>query len=224
MNVTNSTYGRDEDPREDVETADTIEEPVPEELDNSDGDDDEEYEDDDDEYDDDDEDDEPRELDTEDLSDKANQALDVLEDLVDHMGFDVTIDGIQEDERVDIEMSGPDAGRVIGKKGQTLDALQFLVNKIVNRFPEGRKHVVLDVEGYKDRRADSLVSMAQRLADKASRTGKIISISPMPARERRVIHIALADWNGITTQSDGEGTERRVRIIPENRRRSGPDR
>jgi spoIIIJ-associated protein len=134
------------------------------------------------------------------------------------MDLDAEITAIREDERIHIDLEGADAGRVIGKKGQTLDGLQFLVNKVVNRFPEGRRHVVLDVEGYKERRDESLASMAQRLADKASRTGKVISISPMPARERRVIHLALADTPGVTTRSDGEGTERRVRIVPQRRR------
>jgi spoIIIJ-associated protein len=155
------------------------------------------------------------------LDEKARQAVEFLDGLLDRMDLDAEIVSVTEDERIEIELEGIDAGRVIGKKGQTLDSLQFLVNKVVNRFPDGRKHVVLDVEGYKDRRDESLVSMAQRLADKASRTGKVISINPMPARERRVIHLALAENPGVSTRSDGEGTERRVRIVPNSRRRSG---
>jgi spoIIIJ-associated protein len=153
------------------------------------------------------------------FGEKADRSVDFLEGLLERMDLDAQVVEVSEDERINIEIEGADAGRVIGKKGQTLDALQFLVNKVVNRFPEGRKHVVLDVEGYKDRRDESLANMAVRLADKASRTGKVISINPMPARERRVIHLALADTPGVTTRSDGEGTERRVRIVPANRRR-----
>lgn len=162
----------------------------------------------------------PDDIDPDDLSDKARQAVEVVEGLLDRMGFDAYIEEIIEDERIEIDLTGDDAGRVIGKKGQTLDALQFLVNKVVNRFPEGRRHVILDVEGYRERRDDSLRDMAERLADKATRTSKAISLSPMPARERRVIHLALADYPGVTTRSDGEGPDRRVRIIPLNRRRS----
>lgn len=157
------------------------------------------------------------------LSGKGRQAIEVVTGILERMGLDGEVVDATEDERISIEIAGPDAGRVIGKKGQTLDALQFLVNKVVNRFPEGRRHVVLDVEGYKERRDDSLAAMASRLAEKASRTGKVITISPMPSRERRVIHLALADVSGVTTRSDGQGTERRVRIIPD-RRRSGPSR
>jgi spoIIIJ-associated protein len=157
-------------------------------------------------------------FDIEALDEKARQAVDFLDRLLDRMDLDARVVSVVDEERICIELQGPDAGRVIGKKGQTLDALQFLVNKVVNRFPEGRRHVVLDVEGYKDRRDESLASMALRLAEKASRTGKVISISPMPARERRVIHLALADKPGVTTRSDGEGAERRVRILPSNRR------
>jgi spoIIIJ-associated protein len=157
------------------------------------------------------------------LGEKGRQAYDVLTGILERMGFEGEVVRVEEGERVEIDITGPDAGRVIGKKGQTLDALQFIVNKVVNRFPENRQHVVLDVEGYKDRRDESLVAMARRLAEKASRTGRVISINPMPSRERRVIHLALSDYNGVTTRSDGQGAERRVRIIPD-RRRSSSDR
>jgi spoIIIJ-associated protein len=162
----------------------------------------------------------PVDTESQEHNEKVERAVDVLEGLLDRMDFDAQVVDVHDGERIEIEVAGPDAGRVIGKKGQTLDALQFLVNKVVNRFPDGRQHVVLDVEGYKERRDESLVAMAQRLADKASRTGKVITINPMPSRERRVIHLALADVAGVTTRSDGQGTERRVRIIPERRRRS----
>lgn len=157
-------------------------------------------------------------LDVESMSEKGQRAIEILTGLLDRMGLEAEVTGASEGERIEIELAGPDAGRVIGKKGQTLDSLQFLVNKVVNRFPEGRRHVVLDVEGYKERRDESLIAMAHRLGEKAARTGKVISISPMPSRERRVIHLALADVAGVTTRSDGQGTERRVRIIPERRR------
>ena len=153
------------------------------------------------------------------LSTKALRAVDILAGLFERMGFDASVERVVDGDRIEIELGGADAGRVIGKKGLTLDALQFVVNKVVNRFPEGRRHVVLDVEGYKDRRDDSLRDMAHRLAEKASRTGKVISVSPMPSRERRVIHLALAEFSGVTTRSDGEGSERRVRIIPASRSR-----
>jgi spoIIIJ-associated protein len=156
------------------------------------------------------------------LGDKARMAVDVLSGILERMGLEGQVVRVAEQERIEIEIAGPDAGRLIGKKGQTLDALQFLVNKVVNRFPEGRQHVVLDVEGYKDRRDETLAAMAHRLAEKASRTGKVITISPMPSRERRVIHMALAECAGVTTRSDGEGTERRVRIIPDRRRERSP--
>jgi spoIIIJ-associated protein len=163
-----------------------------------------------------------KELDRASLSEKGRLAVEVLSGILERMGLEGEVVRVSEQERIEIEIAGPDAGRLIGKKGQTLDALQFLVNKVVNRFPEGRQHVVLDVEGYKDRRDETLAAMAHRLAEKASRTGKVITISPMPSRERRVIHMALAECAGVTTRSDGEGTERRVRIIPDRRRERSP--
>lgn len=156
------------------------------------------------------------------LSTKAHQAVEVLAGLFDRMGFEARVENVIDGEQIEIELGGADAGRIIGKKGQTLDALQFVVNKVVNRFPDERRHVVLDVEGYKDRRDESLRDMAFRLAERASRTGKVISVSPMPSRERRVIHLALADSTDVTTESEGEGAERRVRIIPSGRTRRRP--
>ena len=103
-------------------------------------------------------------------------------------------------------MTGEDSGRAIGKKGATLDALQFLINKMVNRFPEGRRHVVVDSGDYRERHDDGLVSMAKRQAERAMNEGKVITLQPMNARDRRVIHMSLAKFDGVSTMSHGEGT------------------
>lgn len=152
---------------------------------------------------------------------KAETSLELLGELVTRMGLDVDINIRDDNEEVVLDIQGEDAGRVIGKKGQTLDALQFIVNKIINRFPEGRRHIVLDSGDYRERREQGLASMARREAKRAVQHGRIVTLEPMSPRDRRVIHLSLAKFPGVSTRSDGEGNERRVRIIPARRRERG---
>jgi spoIIIJ-associated protein len=156
---------------------------------------------------------------------KAELATEVLDTLLAHMDLDTEV-LVREDgpERVVLDVSGPDAGRAIGKKGATLEALKFLVNKIVNRFPESRRHIVVDSGDYRERYDNSLVSMAVREAKRAVTQGQVITLEPMSARDRRVIHLSLAKFEGVTTKSDGEGMGRRIQIIPSRGSRGGGDR
>lgn len=148
---------------------------------------------------------------------KAEDAAEVLEELCTLMDLEVQIEVREDGERIVLDAMGEDAGRVIGKKGQTLDALQFLINKIVNRFPEGRRHVVVDSGDYRDRHDKGLVSLATRQAERALDEGKVVTLQPMSARDRRVVHLSLAKFDGVSTHSQGEGTNRRIQIIPSER-------
>lgn len=145
---------------------------------------------------------------------KADFAKEILEGILDRMGLETEVDVREDEERVILDVSGPDAGRAIGKKGQTLDALQFIVNKVVNRFPENRRYVVVDSGDYRERHDQNLVDMARREAKRALEQGRTITLSPMPARDRRLIHLSLAKLPGVTTRSNGEGLGRRIQIIP----------
>lgn len=145
---------------------------------------------------------------------KAEEAQDILDGLLDRMDLDTDVDIREDDERIVLDVTGEDAGRAIGRKGQTLDALQFLVNKIVNRFPGGRRHVIVDSGDYRERHDDGLVSLAERQAKRAVEQGKVVTLEPMSARDRRVVHMSLAKVSGITTKSDGDGLARRIRIVP----------
>jgi len=145
---------------------------------------------------------------------KAELAAEMVSEIVTRMGLQVEVKIREDQDEVVLDISGGDAGRVIGKKGQTLDALQFVINKIVNRFPEGRRHILLDSGDYRQRREDGLVSMARREAKRALAQSRIITLEPMSPRDRRVIHLSLAKFPGVSTRSDGQGAERRVRIIP----------
>lgn len=120
-------------------------------------------------------------------------------------------------DEINIEIAGRDSGRIIGKKGQVLQALQFLTHRVVNRPGEEKRHILIDAEGYRGRRDDNLASMAKKLGKQAIELGKIITFEPMNPRDRRVVHMALAQFEGVITKSDGEGDARRVQIIPVRR-------
>ncbi|CAN92677.1 RNA-binding protein [Sorangium cellulosum So ce56] len=153
---------------------------------------------------------------------RADVALDFVIDVLAAMGMDCTVDLLENEEEdppeeIRLEIEGKDAGRVIGKKGQTLSALQFLANRVINRPGKKRRHVIIDAEGYRQRREDTLSSMARRLGKQAVEEGKIITFEPMNPQDRRVVHLALAKFPGVVTKSDGEGEARRVQIIPVRR-------
>ena len=163
-----------------------------------------------------------REPDLEPTDDRQRQALDFLTTVVQEMEMECTVhlrrarEGNSVDE-INLEIAGRDAGRIIGKKGQVLSALQFVTHRVLNRPGLDRRHVSVDAEGYKSRRDDSLASMARRLGKQAVEQGKIITFEPMNPRDRRVVHLALAGFEGVITRSDGEGDDRRVQIIPVRR-------
>ncbi|WP_338046766.1 protein jag [Polyangium spumosum] len=153
---------------------------------------------------------------------RADQALDFVIDTLAAMGMDCTVDLLENEpedppEEIRLEIEGRDAGRIIGKKGQTLAALQFLANRVINRPGKQRRHVIIDAEGYRARREETLTSMARRLGKQAVEEGKIITFEPMNPQDRRVVHLALAKFPGVVTKSDGEGDARRVQIIPVRR-------
>jgi spoIIIJ-associated protein len=150
---------------------------------------------------------------------RAANALEFLREVIDGMGMDCSVHlrRPKEDAEILLEITGEDAGRVIGKKGHVLTALQFLTNRVVNRPGLEKRHVLVDVEGYRHRRENQLASMAVRLSDQAVEDGKIITFEPMNPRDRRVVHLALAKVEGVITRSDGEGDQRRVQIIPVRR-------
>jgi spoIIIJ-associated protein len=155
---------------------------------------------------------------------KADDARSVTQSILDRMDLDARVTIREDDERVVLDIDGPDAGRAIGKKGMTLEALQFLVNKIVNREPDERRHIVLDSGDYRDRHDSGLVAMAKREAKRAVTSGRAVTLEPMSARDRRVIHVSLAKFPGVSTRSEGEGADRRLQIIPARGSAGGRDR
>ena len=150
-------------------------------------------------------------------SEVVQVASDVVSKLIRLMDIDVIstmrhTDG--EDEGPFFDIEGEDSALLIGRRGETLRALQLLVRTIVGRKLGTNLNFTVDVEGYDDRRRQSLANLADRVASRVIKTGRSIELEPMSARERRIVHISLADQKGIQTESAGEGKDRRVVIQP----------
>ncbi len=136
-----------------------------------------------------------------------------LSQVYDAMGLtvEILITPDEEEENVyNVEMKGDDMGVLIGKRGQTLDALQYLTNLVVNKRLDSYVKVKLDTEDYRRRRKETLENLAKNVAYKVKRTGKDVELEPMNPYERRVIHFALQNDRYVTTHSEGEGYERHV--------------
>lgn len=152
---------------------------------------------------------------------KSAMALEFVTHVIEDMEVDCQVElrrpGADSPDEISIEIVGRDSGRIIGKKGQVLQALQFLTHRVVNRPGEEKRHILVDAEGYRSRRDTNLAQMARKLGKQALELGKIITFEPMNPRDRRVVHMALAKFEGVITKSDGEGEDRRVQIIPVRR-------
>ena len=134
-----------------------------------------------------------------------------LYDVMKTMDMDVTIKSeIDEEGALSIEMNGKNMGILIGKRGQTLDSLQYLTNRVANKMQDGYVRVKLDTEDYRRRRKETLENLAKNIAYKVKRTKKPVSLEPMNPYERRIIHSALQSDKYVTTHSEGEEPYRRV--------------
>ncbi|MFV0518111.1 MAG: RNA-binding cell elongation regulator Jag/EloR [Aminipila sp.] len=139
-------------------------------------------------------------------------ALDFLRDVTEKMGIEVTVTACENENSIYLDISGKDSGTVIGKRGQTLDAIQYLTRLVVNKDDEKYKRVVVDAENYRSKREKTLEQLASRLADKVVRTKKSVRLEPMNPYERKIIHATLQGNPKITTRSEGEEPYRRVII------------
>src|SRR6266536_1411161 len=147
-------------------------------------------------------------------AEKREEAAKTLREILDRMGIEAEVSAFDDGERIILDAHGPESGLIIGKKGATLDALQYVINRIISKKPSDGPGVIVDAEGYRGRREDSLADLARRLAEKAERSGRPVPVEPMSASDRRVVHMTLADHPGVTTESEGEGMMRRVVIFP----------
>ncbi|MDZ5471650.1 RNA-binding cell elongation regulator Jag/EloR [Bacillus sp. 31A1R] len=146
--------------------------------------------------------------------DPIEEAKQFLLDVSKKMGATIDIEVIKEGKQVQFIMSGEKIALLIGKRGQTLNSLQYLTQLVINRFSDQYLNVLLDAEDYRKRRNDTLIQLAERLALKSLRTGQKVALEPMPSYERKVIHTALMENKRIKTYSDGVEPNRHIVITP----------
>lgn len=154
---------------------------------------------------------------------KENEATEYLKSILVGMGFtDVAVTAREAEEDVYFEITcGEDYGNIIGRRGETLDALQYLTRLFVNRANDNNKRVALNVGDYRARREETLRNLAKRQAQRVLKYGRSTSLEPMNPYERRIIHTAIQEIEGVTSHSVGEGDRRRVVITPEGGEKRG---
>ncbi len=149
--------------------------------------------------------------------DEVAFAKKTLEDILMLIPTEAEVKAGIEDGKIVLDIHGDKSGLLIGRKGKTLDAIQFIVNKIINKSLSRKVQVVVDAENYRQRRRDSLIQTALKLGDKAKRIGKPVTTNPLTPRERRIIHLALKDDPQLDTRSRGDGLLKKVLIIPKKK-------
>jgi len=145
---------------------------------------------------------------------RADKARRVLEEILLRANLPGTVKVTPQEDRILVEIQGDGSGILIGRKGKTLDALEYLINRIVPTSSSDQRRIVVDAEGYRARREQQLREMAAKLAQQAVERGKPALSPPLNARERRIVHLALRDHPQVTTASRGEGELRRVVVSP----------
>ncbi|MBM4286770.1 MAG: KH domain-containing protein [Deltaproteobacteria bacterium] len=152
-------------------------------------------------------------------ADLAPLAQDILTQILLNMGETCTIHSSQELNQVNLVIEGEDAGLLIGKQGQTLEALQYLVTKILSKQTKKKPRVVIDIESYRNRHKQALIELALKNGEKAKRVGKPVTLNPMNAHDRRIVHLALQQDKEIKTKSRGEGLYKKIIIYPVKKKR-----
>jgi spoIIIJ-associated protein len=153
----------------------------------------------------------------EDIEAVAETARRTLEEIISHIVDDATVAVAKNPDSIRLKIDAGNPAILIGRHGRTLDALQYLVRKIVRKKHNTKMRISFDVEGYRDRRKESLTQLALRLGEKVKRSGKPATISPMNAYDRRIVHIALKDDGLVRTQSKGGGEFRKLIIFPQKK-------
>jgi spoIIIJ-associated protein len=147
------------------------------------------------------------------------EASQLVRELLEHvaaaLGLHCRVEVVESDDVVTASLHGGDLGLVIGKHGQTIDAIQYLASAVVHRsFPDPARVVVVDAAGYRERRRERLESLAVRSAEQAASSSSPVELEPMSAAERKIVHLCLQDVSGVETRSEGDEPNRRVVIVP----------
>ncbi len=144
----------------------------------------------------------------------AERARRLLEGLLSRMQIASPVSVEETEEVIVLNVQGDGSGLLIGKRGQNLDALQYILNKAIHHTANGHKMIVIDTEDYRKRREESLVALALRLGEKVKKTKKPVTVGHMNAHDRRIIHVAIQSDETLTTKSRGEGEYRKIVILP----------
>lgn len=148
-------------------------------------------------------------------TDLSVRASELLEEIIKLMGYGFGVESkSSEGDRILLDIVGDDDGELIGPRGEILEALQFLLGRMLAREERTRQPVVLDNGGYRAKRDEGLADLALKLKDEAIKEGMIVALDPMSSHDRRVIHVALEADAEVKTESEGEGEQRRVLIVP----------
>ena len=150
----------------------------------------------------------------------AEKAKRILDGILTRMQIESPIASEETEEAIILNIQGDGSGLLIGKRGQNLDAIQYIVNKATHRSANGHKMIIIDTEDYRKRREESLIALAMRLGEKVKKTKKPVTVGQMNAHDRRIIHLAMQNDAALTTKSRGEGEYRKILIMPVRR---GPD-
>lgn len=154
-----------------------------------------------------------------DTSTDLNKAVTLLEGILERMNIESTVHGEEIEDKLLIKIDCADeeeTQRIIGRRGQVVDAFQHLLNKMLGRDREERgKPVIVDAGGYRERHVERLESLAERMAAKARESGEPVDLNPMSAYDRRIVHMCLAELDGVSTRSEGEGDTRHIVVLPE---------
>lgn len=145
-----------------------------------------------------------------------SKVSEILENVLGLLALEGSFEVVEEEDSVKVTIEADDAGRLIGYRGETLDALQLIINLIVGRsLKEGEyKRVVIDVAGWRKNKEEDLVKKAQDWAEQVKETGKELELEPMPSWQRRIIHLAIEEIAGVESESIGEGNDRHLLIRP----------
>jgi spoIIIJ-associated protein len=144
----------------------------------------------------------------------AMRAKRILEGILLRMNLDCPLTVEETADTILLNIKGDGSGLLIGKRGQNLDAIQYIVNKAVTKYTNNRKMIVVDTESYRKKREESLIALAEKLAEKVKKSKKSLTVGHMNAHDRRIIHIALQNDESLSTKSRGEGEFRKIVIIP----------
>lgn len=145
---------------------------------------------------------------------RADLAAEFVRQVGDLLELPLKVTAAEDAEKIAVDVEGVDLGLLIGRRGQTLEALQYLTNAVVNRVSRERRPIVVDVQGYRRRRGEALERLARRMAERAVRTGREVVLEPMTPQDRRIVHLALQGHSRVATASEGEEPFRKVVITP----------